>query len=151
MRFLVCRCAGAVLLIASTGSHAVAGDPAAEPGVPRTDMHKVLLSEFRYVETPRDPAPNAPILSKTGTGEHIAAPTPDNSAPIMMAPFTVQEDTRMDALHADLATQKATARTAKITSRLGIGVHTGPMGFYAITVFYIPITVGIGTPIVKPK
>jgi hypothetical protein len=30
-------------------------------------------------------------------------------------------------------------------------VHTGPMGFYAITVFFIPIAAGIGTPIVKPK
>lgn len=151
MKFLVCRCAAAVLLIAWTGSLVSAANPAAEPDVPRTDIHKVLVSEFNYVGKPKDPAPNVPILSKPGTNEQIEAPTPDDSTPVVMAPYTVREDTRMDTLHADLVAQKASARTAKITSRLGIGIHTAPMGFYAITVFFIPITVGIGTPIVKPK
>jgi hypothetical protein len=151
MRFVICRCAAVPLFVASAGSALFAGDPATVSEDPRTDAHKELLSEFRYVKTPADPSPNAPILSNAGTDQRSATPAPDNSVPVMMAPFTVREVARMDTLHEDILKQDADARAAKITSRLGIGIHTGPMGFYAITIFYIPITVGFGTPIMKPK
>ncbi|GEM_PF-3786170 len=151
MKFFACRRAAAALTIASTGSLAFGGDSGAEPEAAHTDLHKVLLSEFKFVAKPKDPTLIAPILSKTGIEDRIAAEATANSTPVMMEPFMVREGAKMDELHADIVTQKASARTARIMSKLGIGVHTGPMGFYAITVFFIPIAAGFGDPMVKPK
>jgi hypothetical protein len=64
-----------------------------------------------------------------------------------MAPFAARETAKMNALHADIVAQEARARTEAMARRLGIGIHIapmGPVGFYAVTVFYIPIQVGLG-------
>ncbi len=59
-----------------------------------------------------------------------------------MEPFTVRETVRMDALNAKIVAREERARKIAATRKLGIGVHVAPGGFYAITVFYIPIEIG---------
>lgn len=141
------RCAASLLVFASSVSLAAAGDAGAGPEAPQTDIRKELLSEYKYVKETKDPAAKAPTPSTTGAAQQAAPPAPGDSAPLVMDAFTVHESTQMDRLHEDVLNQDADARRAEVTSKLGVGMHVapmGPLGFYAVTVFYIPIAVGVG-------
>jgi hypothetical protein len=135
------------LLIASACPLVVAGDPDPEPGVPPTDVRRQILLEFKYTGPPGNSAPAAPAMPDAAARKRTAVAKPVDPALVTMEPFEVRETSKADALHADFLRQKADARTAGVMSKLGIGVHVvpvGPVGFYAVTVFHIPIAVGFG-------
>ena len=134
-----------LLLIASAGSLAVAGDPG--PEARHTDVRRQILLEYKYTGPDGGATPAAPVLPGAAAQKRTAAAVPGDPAMVTMAPFEVRETTKTDALRATFAWQKADARKAGVLSKLGIGVHVapmGPVGFYAVTVFYIPIAVGFG-------
>jgi len=146
MKFLVSRCAAVLLLLAASESLVLAADTDPDGDVAHTDIRKELLSEFKYVK-PQNAAPKAPSKPDTKADQPAVALASGDSAPLVMAPFTVRESADMDRLHEDLLMQKADARSEMTASKLGIGVHVarlGPAGFYAVTVFYVPIVVGFG-------
>ena len=141
------RFAALVLLLACNGRIDAVGGPDTGSDVPHTNIRKELLSEYKYLVPPKDQTISGPIVSDASTTPQISAPAPPNLDVVKMAPFTVREGAKMDSLHADIVRQKVNARTDAIASKLGIGVHIapmGPVGFYAVTVFYIPIVVGFG-------
>lgn len=134
-----------LLLIASAGSLAAAGGPGPEPEAPQTDVRRQILLEYRYTGPKGGSAPAAAVPPGAAAQERSAAVVPGGPAMVTMAPFEVRETSTTVALRARFAGQEAGARKAGVLSKLGIGVHVapvGPVGFYAVTVFYIPIAVG---------
>lgn len=141
------KIAALVLLLASICRLGADGGPDSGSDVQHTNIRKELLSEYKYGVPPKGQIIPAPIVSDASTAPQASILTPPNSDVVRMEPFTVREGAKMDALHAGIVRQHAIARTEAITSKLGIGVHVaplGPVGFYAVTVFYIPIVVGFG-------
>jgi hypothetical protein len=141
------RFAALVLLVASTCGLGAASGPDPGSDVQHTNIRKELLSEYKYGVPPKGQTIPDPIVADSSAAPQILPLTPPNSDVVRMEPFTVREGAKLEALHADIVRQRANARTEAITSKLGIGVHVapvGPVGFYAVTVFYIPISVGFG-------
>ncbi len=140
------RFAALLMLLGTICPLAAVGAPDDQAEAPHTNIRKLLLSEYKYAP-PKDSTQPAPFLAKPSTPSGPLASTPLDPDLVRMAPFTVRESLKMDSLHADIVMQKAGARTDSIMRKLGIGVHVapvGPVGFYAVTVFYIPIAVGFG-------
>ncbi len=136
------RAAAFFLLGCALGTFSAADEPGGDER--HTDIGKVLRSEYRFVAHPRSSAKPAPFLADPSFEPPTSPPDP---GVVTMAPFTVRETASMNALDADIALQKAGAREEAITRKLGIGVHVapvGPVGFYAVTLFYVPIAVGFG-------
>jgi hypothetical protein len=141
------RSAALVLLFASIWPLAAADAPDAGSDVPHTNIRKELLAEYQYVAPTRIPTLPAPFLTDASTAPQTVPLMPQDPDVVRMAPFTVREGVKMDALHAGIVWQKANARSDAMTGKLGIGVHVarlGPVGFYAVTVFFIPVAVGFG-------
>ena len=138
------RCAALLLAVGCLRPLPAADKPGDPPDPPHTDIHKALLSEFRFQAAAKEPPPTAPFLARD---PGASAPGPADPDLVTLAPFTVRETANMERLHADIALQRAEARTDAVTRKLGIGVHVapmGPVGFYAVTVLYVPIGVGFG-------
>lgn len=136
------RVAALCLLACALVNRFAAAEPAGEER--HTDIGRVLISEYPFVAKPRPTAAPAPFLADPAF-EPPASP-PDTGV-VTMAPVTVRETSSMNELHADLALQKAGAGKDAMIRKLGIGVHVapaGPVGFYAVTVFYVPVFVGFG-------
>jgi hypothetical protein len=136
-----------LLLIASAGSLAFAGDPEPDPEAPRTDVRRQILLEYKYTGPQGGSAPAAPVLPGAAAQARSAAAVPGDPAMVAIAPLEVPETSTTVALRAKFLKQEADARSAAVMSTLGIGVHVapvGPVGFYAVTVFYIPVAVGFG-------
>jgi hypothetical protein len=134
------RSAALSLLLGSICPLAAVGAPDDATDPPHTNIRKELLAEYKFEATTRDPTLPAPLLANAS-----AAPQDPNL--VEMAPYTVRETPKMNALNADIVAQEASARTEAITRKLGIGMHVaplGPVGLYAVTVFYIPVQVGFG-------
>jgi hypothetical protein len=136
-----------LLLAASAGPLAVAGDPDESPAALHTDVRRQILLEFKYTGPQGDSARTAPASPGAQARQQASAAQPRDPALVTMAPFEVRETVKADALRAEFLRQKTDAQKAEIMSKLGIGVHVapmGPVGFYAVTVFHIPIAVGFG-------
>lgn len=147
MKSLELRCAAVLLMFASSGAIVFGADAGSDPDAPHTDIRKELLSEFKYVKVPKDPSSKDAVQATASADPSPAARAAGDSAPIVMAPFSVKESADMKRLQQDLQMQKADATREMTMSKLGIGVHVapvGPGGFYVVTVFYIPIAVGFG-------
>ena len=141
------RIAVLLLVLAAACRAGAFDEPKSGPDLPPTDIRKELLSEFHYTAQPKDPEQPSPILAGSPSSAETPTSAPQVPDVVKMEPYTVRESLKMDALHADFAMQKASARSDAITKKLGVGVHVapvGPVGFYAVTVFYIPILVGFG-------
>jgi len=127
-----------LLLLAGAGALAAAGDPGSPADAPHPDIRRQILLEYKYAGPPGDSARSAPSAP-------AAAAAPGEPAPGPVGPLEARAATRTDALRATFQRQEADAHRARMASRLGIGVHEapfGPGGFYAVTVFYIPVAVG---------
>jgi hypothetical protein len=132
-----------LILLASASPTGAIGAPDAA-GAPSTSIRSEMLSEFKFEAVPASPkqptapAPEAPVSDH---GLPVASQDP---ALVRMQPFEVRENTRLDALHSEIMTREENARTDAMVRRMGIGVHTAG-GFYAVTVFFIPIQIGFTT------
>ena len=141
------RSAALVLLFASIWPLAAAEAPDAGSDVPHTNIRKELLAEYQFVAPPKIPTLPAPFLTDTSTAPQTFTFMPQDPDIMRMAPFTVREGANMDTLHAGIVRQEANARSDAMTGKLGNGVHVarlGPVGFYAVTVFFVPVAVGFG-------
>jgi hypothetical protein len=135
------------LLVGSICPLVAVGAPSDVTDTLATNIRGELLSEYKFEAPPKDPVQPAPFVTNTSTQPPILPATPQDPNLVRMAPFIVRETAKMDALHAEVVAQEANARTEAITRRLGIGIHVapmGPVGFYAVTAFYIPIQIGFG-------
>jgi hypothetical protein len=134
------RSAALSLLLGSICPLAAVGAPDDATDAPHTNIRGELLSEYKFEAPTKDPTLPAPLPANASTA-------PQDPNLVKMAPYTVRETSKMNALHADIVAQEASARTEAITRKLGIGMHVaplGPVGLYAVTVFYIPVQVGFG-------
>jgi hypothetical protein len=140
------RFAALSLLLGLISPLYAADAPDDETDVPSTNIRKELLSEYKYTATPNGPTQSAPFLNDTSSSQTMTT-VPQDPDLVQMAPYTVRETMKMDSLHRDLVAQRIDAREEAVTRKLGIGVHIAPVGsvgFYAVTVFYIPVFVGFG-------
>jgi hypothetical protein len=135
---------GALLLLAvSAGPLAIAADPDGA----QTEVRRQLLTEFKYVASPKDPVVSAPFLADSTARLPSVAAEPPGPDVVRMAPYTVRQTVKMDELHTAILHEQADARTAAMMAKLGVGLHVVPVGkayLYAATVFYIPFAVGAG-------
>ena len=123
-----------------------AGAPDDGTDVPSAGIRKELLSEYKFAAMTSSPTQPVPFLNNTSSSQTLTT-APQDPDLVQMAPYTVRDTMKMDALHSDIVAQRVNAREEAVTRKLGIGVHiapAGPVGFYAVTVFYIPVVVGFG-------
>lgn len=115
--------------------------------VHRTNFKRVILSENQFVPKPvkEPPVVIIPIWS-TGAKESRTTVSLDDEGVVKMAPFEVDGGPRLDGLDEDLARQRQQWKRNEIRENLGFRVHTRKgekVTLQAMTLFYIPITVGI--------
>jgi hypothetical protein len=141
------RFAALSLLLGSICPLTAAGTPDDVTGARPTGIRNELLSEYKFEAPAKRLTQPITVMTNASTPSQTLTTTPQDTDLVQMAPYTVRETANMDALHSDIVAQRANARTAAMTRKLGIGVHfapMGPVGLYAVTVFYIPIQVGFG-------
>lgn len=110
------------------------------------ELRALLASHIRFVPKPKIPAAPAPVWSTHVAMAQMPPPAAAGPDVVRMAPVFVSGDPVFRQLHAALQIQAAQARVRQSYRRLGIGVHTLNLrvgALYVVTVFDIPISVGI--------
>jgi hypothetical protein len=141
------RFAALSLLLGSIYPLSAADTPGDVTDAPTASIRRELLSEYKFEAQTKEPTQQTPFLNDASSASQASMTTPQDPDLVQMAPYTVRETMKMNTLHTDIVAQLANARTEAVTRKLGIGMHVapvGPLGLYAVTVFYIPIQVGFG-------
>jgi len=123
-----------------------ADDHQAEPSRPHPEVRAALRTEFRFGPSAKEGDPPAPAWSTKTFVSEMPPASADEPGVVRMPAMIVKGDRTSRELAARLGTQAANSELRENCRRLGIGVHEHRLGramVYAVTVFYIPITVGI--------
>jgi len=118
------------------------GSPA--PPKSHPEVRAAVRSDFQFL--PPEKRDAAPAWSTHASASDLPPASADDPGVVKMAPVIVKGDRVFRAMNEAMKKQAAAAEVRKEYSRLGIGVHVhklGPAALYMITVFDIPVQVGI--------
>ena len=133
-----------VLLFVGGWCAARADDGSPAPAKSHPEVRAAVGAEFQF--TPPEKRDAAPAWSTHAFLSEMPPASADEPGVVRMPAMIVKGDRTSRELAARLGAQAANSELRENCRRLGIGVHEHRMGravAYAVTVFYIPITVGI--------
>ncbi len=136
----------ACLLLLACSLPACTHAEAAEAEHKRTDFKRELSSQYKFTPSPVEepkletsPALIKPVPKPLNLSDQEADPDV-----VQMPAYTVTETIRNNNLHAAIMKGRAMAQAKKVKFGTGLHEYRGrKVTLYAVTVFYVPVAVGI--------